>query len=159
MSDPTIMPAAAAKGDKSRSGALVAYIDGGSRGNPGVAGAGVYFELEGAPWRGLFQYLGRQTNNFAEYSSLLAALEYAIKNGFSEIQVRADSELLVRQMLGRYRVKNPALKRLHEQAMDLIRLMRRFSLEHIARERNRRADALVNKAQNLQQSGEERYET
>jgi ribonuclease HI len=137
----------------------VAYIDGGARGNPGPAGAGVHIELEGQPWRGLYTFLGEQTNNFAEYSALLIALEYALKEGFRELAVYSDSELLVRQILGRYRVKNPALRGLHDKATDLIRRFKRFGIQHVRREENWKADALVNKALDLRQSGEDHYQS
>jgi 2-dehydro-3-deoxygluconokinase len=137
----------------------VAYIDGGARGNPGPAGAGVHIELEGQPWRGLYTFLGEQTNNFAEYSALLIALEFALKEGFRELAVYSDSELLVRQILGRYRVKNPSLRVLHEKATDLIRRFKRFGIQHVRREENWKADALVNKALDLRQSGEDHYQS
>jgi len=136
---------------------LVAYIDGGARGNPGEAGAGIYFERNGSPWRGLYRYLGRQTNNYAEYTALLEALQYALKNGLARIVVYADSELLVKQMLGTYRVKHPVLQRLHEQAGQLARHFDSFAIHHVPRESNRKADSLANKAQDLHSSGEESY--
>jgi ribonuclease HI len=137
---------------------LVAYVDGGSRGNPGNAGAGVYLQRNGSPWRGLYFYLGRQTNNFAEYTALLEALNYAVQEGFQSISVYADSELLVRQILGIYKVKNPGLQALHAEAIALIRRLRKFSIRHVPREQNKKADALANKAQDTHESGEERYE-
>lgn len=144
-------------GAESKVERLAAYIDGGARGNPGEAGAGIYFERNGSPWRGLYRYLGRQTNNYAEYSALLEALEYALKNGLVRIVVYADSELLVRQMLGSYRVRHPVLQRLHEQADRLARRFDSFAIHHVPRESNRKADALANKAQDLRSSGEESY--
>jgi len=142
---------------KSKPVQLVAYIDGGARSNPGEAGAGIYFERNGSPWRGLYRYLGLQTNNYAEYSALLEALQYALNEGFTRLAVYADSELLVRQMLGSYRVKHPVLRRLHEQAMQLAHRLERFAIHHVPRESNRKADALANKAQDLRSSGEESY--
>jgi ribonuclease HI len=136
---------------------LVAFIDGGSRGNPGEAGAGVFFQLNQLPWRGLYLYLGKQTNNYAEYSALLHALEYTLKHGYRRLDIYADSELLVKQMVGTYKVKNPALRLLHAQAMDLKRQFDRFSIRHVRREYNRDADALANKAQDLRASGEDQY--
>jgi probable phosphoglycerate mutase len=135
----------------------VAHIDGGSRGNPGVAGAGVYLEREGRPWKGLYFYLGRRTNNFAEYSALLQALRYALDHGVRSLEVFSDSELLVRQLHGRYRVKDATLKELYAQAQELIGKLGKFSIRHVPREENREADALANKAQDEKQSGEETY--
>src|SRR5262249_51577262 len=85
---------------------LVAHIDGGSRGNPGPAGLGVHIVLDGHPWRGIYGFLGKQTNNVAEYSALLTALEFALGQGFKQLEVYSDSQLMVRQILGLYRVKN-----------------------------------------------------
>ncbi len=137
---------------------ITAFVDGGSRGNPGDAGAGVYLLRNGEPWRGLYFYLGRQTNNFAEYTALLEALKYVLSHGFQSITVNADSELLVRQILGVYKVKNPGLRVQHSEAMDLIHRMKRFSIRHIPREQNKKADALANKAQDSCASGEEVYD-
>ncbi len=137
---------------------FLVYIDGGSRGNPGAAGAGVYFELDGKPWRGLYEYLGIRTNNFAEYSALLRALRYALEHGLRRLSVCSDSELLVKQLKGIYRVKNPALQKLHAEAEQLIRQLERFSIRHVPREQNERADALANKAQDERGSGEESYD-
>jgi ribonuclease HI len=138
---------------------LVAYVDGGSRGNPGPAGAGIYLERGGQAWRGLYRYLGRQTNNYAEYSALLEGLQYGLQQGFRRITLYADSELLVRQMLGVYRVKNPVLQQLHGLAKTLAGQLQQFTIRHIPREKNSRADSLANKAQDLQQSGEEHYDS
>jgi ribonuclease HI len=145
---------------ETRSGSrLVAYIDGGARGNPGPAGAGVHIELEGQPWRGLYTFLGERTNNFAEYSALLTALAFALKEGFRELKVYSDSELLVRQILGRYRVKNPSLRGLHDKATEMIRRFKHFGIQHVRREENWKADALVNKALDLQRGGEDHYQS
>jgi ribonuclease HI len=137
---------------------LTAFIDGGSRGNPGHAGAGIYFELDGTPWRGLFRYLGRQTNNYAEYTALLEALKYAMEFGHTSVQVFSDSELLVRQINGQYRVKNSVLIELYWKANELIRQLEKFSIKHVRREQNREADALANRAMDLAGSGEKIYE-
>lgn len=126
---------------------LVAYIDGGSRGNPGPAGYGVSIEDEaGRPVAELSEYLGRQTNNYAEYSGLLAALSYAIKFGFKALKVVSDSELMVKQINGEYKVNNPALKELHAQAMKKIDQLEYFEMRHVLREKNRDADRLANLA-------------
>src|SRR5215831_5466167 len=98
-------------------GYLVAYIDGGARGNPGPAGYGAIVEDDmGRPVVKLSSYLGKQTNNVAEYSALLAVLNYAAKHSFKAMKVFSDSELMVNQILGKYRVNNPALKDLHARA-------------------------------------------
>lgn len=136
---------------------LVAFIDGGSRGNPGPAGVGILLYLDDRRWRGLYEYLGKQTNNYAEYSALLVALNYALKEGFRRLEVYSDSELLVRQVLGKYRVKNPALQTLHRQVSEMVQRLDRFSIQHVPREKNRMADALANKALDLRSSGEEHY--
>src|SRR5271166_4185783 len=102
-------------------GYLVAYIDGGSRGNPGPSGYGVVLKDEGGrPVAELSEFLGRQTNNYAEYSALLATLNYALQNTFKALKVTSDSELLVKQIKGEYKVGNPALKELHGRAMKML---------------------------------------
>ena len=124
-----------------------AYIDGGSRGNPGVAGYGVLvLDQKGHTIAELVGQLGIQTNNCAEYSALLAALEYARSHGFESLRVFADSELLVKQIHGIYRVKNPGLKILHGQAKQLISQFQCFSIQHVPREKNLEADRLANLA-------------
>lgn len=90
--------------------------------------------------------LGRDTNNVAEYYALLAALDYATSNGIRALRIRSDSELLVRQMRGRYKVKSPDLKPLHERALKIRRQLQYFTIEHVRRELNRDADALANAA-------------
>ena len=128
-------------------GYLVAHIDGGARGNPGPAGYGVVFEDEvGRPVANLSEYLGRQTNNYAEYSGLLAALNYTIRHGFKALKVVSDSELLVKQTLGEYKVSSPTLKELHQRAMKLIDQLECFEIRHVLREKNREADRLANMA-------------
>src|SRR3984893_1358179 len=100
---------------------LVAFIDGGARGNPGPAGYGVVVQDEsGKKVAALSEYLGHQTNNFAEYQGLIAALEYAIANGHKALKVISDSELLVRQIKGIYKVNNLGLRDLHGRAKELI---------------------------------------
>jgi len=94
----------------------------------------------------LAKKIGRETNNVAEYYALLAALDYAVNQGISALRVRSDSELLVRQMQGRYKVKSPELKPLHERASKLARQVGYFAIEHVRRELNRDADGLANVA-------------
>ncbi|MFQ5701809.1 MAG: ribonuclease HI family protein [Acidobacteriota bacterium] len=126
---------------------LIANIDGGARGNPGAAGFGVYIRDEaGGEVASLYGYLGRQTNNVAEYAGLLAALRYALQHDVTQLRVLSDSQLLVRQINGQYRVKNPTLKRLHRAAKALMRQMEHVTVDHVKREANRDADQLANEA-------------
>ena len=133
--------------DRSEEGYLVAYIDGGARGNPGPAGYGVVIEDEiGRPVAELSEFLGRQTNNYAEYSGLLAALNYTLKHDFKALKVVSDSELMVKQINGEYKVNNPTLKELHARAMKMIDQLDYFEIKHVLREKNRDADRLANLA-------------
>ncbi|MGA3213299.1 MAG: ribonuclease HI family protein [Terriglobales bacterium] len=130
-----------------KSAVTSAHIDGGSRGNPGPAGYGVLLEdHQGQTIARLSCYLGRQTNNFAEYSGLVAALDYALEHGLSSLHVYSDSELLVFQIRGRYKVRNPGLRPLYERALALIRDLQWFRIEHVRREGNHEADRLANQA-------------
>jgi ribonuclease HI len=133
--------------DSSDEGYLVAYIDGGARGNPGPAGYGVVIEDEiGRPVAELSEFLGRQTNNYAEYSGLLAALNYTLRHDFKALKVVSDSELMVKQLNGEYKVSNPTLKELHARAMKMIDQLDYFEITHVLREKNRGADRLANLA-------------
>lgn len=124
---------------------IVAWIDGGARGNPGPAGYGVRIEdANGHLLDELYGGLGRATNNVAEYNGLLAALRYAVKHGHTDVQIRADSELLVKQMRGEYRVKNEGLKPLFLEACSLMRPLGRVTFTHVPREKNKEADRLSN---------------
>ena len=126
---------------------LIAYSDGGARGNPGPAGYGVVIKDEaGKKIAELSQYLGHQTNNVAEYQGLIAALEYAIEQGYKALKAISDSELLVRQIKGIYKVKNSVLKDLHARAKELIAKLDWFSIEHVLRGKNSEADQLANEA-------------
>ena len=126
---------------------LIAHSDGGARGNPGPAGYGVVIKDEkGTKVAALSQYLGHQTNNFAEYQGLIAALEYALEHGHKALKVISDSELLVRQIKGVYKVKNAVLQELHGRAKELIAQLEWFSIDHALREHNREADDLANQA-------------
>ena len=132
---------------KNRGPSFIAHIDGGSRGNPGPAGYGVRIDdVAGGDPIELYGYLGIATNNIAEYAALLALLEYARTLHPASLQIRSDSELLIRQMEGRYRVKDPHLRILHTAARQMIGRLRKVKLEHVPRERNREADALANRA-------------
>ena len=126
---------------------LVAYSDGGARGNPGPAGYGVVIQDEaGHKIATLSEYLGHQTNNFAEYQGLIGALEYAVAHGPKALKVISDSELLVKQIKGQYKVKNPTLQDLYGRARQLIRQLEWFSIQHVLRGHNAEADRLANEA-------------
>ena len=129
-----------------RGGAATANIDGGSRGNPGPAGYGVHIEQADGTVVELKEFLGAQTNNFAEYRGLLAALRWAADHHASPLLIRSDSELLVKQMRGEYRVKNAGLLPLYEEARSLMRRIGRVTFEHVRREFNTDADRLANEA-------------
>ena len=126
---------------------LIAHIDGGARGNPGPAGYGVVItDQAGHKIATLSEYLGQQTNNYAEYNGLLAALHYALEHGYKALRVISDSELLVRQIKGAYKVKSPSLQELYVRAKELIGKLDWFSIEHVLRGKNREADGLANAA-------------
>lgn len=122
-----------------------AWIDGAARGNPGDAGFGVHLEI-GDTTETLTGYLGETTNNVAEYAGLLAALGFALRLGLEELTIYSDSQLLVRQMEGRYRVKAPHLKPLFLKATELRRRLTRVHIRHVGREDNSMADGLANLA-------------
>ena len=124
---------------------LIIYTDGASFGNPGPMGIGVAFWKSGKLVKEMSEYIGKGTNNTAEYTAVLRALEVAKKMGEKKITVRSDSELLVRQFNGEYKVKKPHLKRLKGEIDSLIEGLD-VEFEHIPRERNKRADALSKKA-------------
>ena len=126
---------------------IVAYIDGGARGNPGPAGFGVRVETpDGAPVVEFGEPIGIATNNVAEYRGLLAALEWARDHGHHAVHVRSDSLLLVQQMLGRYKVKNAGLQPLHAKARLLVHELGHVTFEHVGRSLNAHADRLANAA-------------
>jgi probable phosphoglycerate mutase len=126
---------------------ITAYIDGGARGNPGPAGYGVRIEsADGTVLDELHGALGIATNNVAEYNGLLAALRWAVDHDARDLRVRSDSELLVKQMLGHYKVKHPGLQPLAAQARLLLMQLGRVSFEHVRREQNVEADRLSNVA-------------
>jgi ribonuclease HI len=126
---------------------VTAHIDGGARGNPGEAGAGVFFQDRGgAPLERIARYLGRATNNTAEYQALLIALARAREAGVRHLRVFSDSELLVNQVNGRYRTKVPHLQRYLQEAIRLMREIGRVDVAHVRREQNVEADALANEA-------------
>jgi probable phosphoglycerate mutase len=126
---------------------LVVHVDGGARGNPGpAAAAAVVSDADGTVLDEATLFIGEATNNVAEYRGLLAALAWAAERGERGLHVRSDSELLVRQMRGEYRVKNPGLRQLHQQARRLLERFERVTFEHVPRTRNRDADRLANAA-------------
>jgi ribonuclease HI len=127
--------------------AHTAHVDGGARGNPGPAGYGVVIhDPSGRKVAELSEYLGHQTNNYAEYQGLLAALGYALANGIKAMKIVSDSELIVRQMKGVYKVRHPELRRLYDEAQQLARKLEHFEIRHALREHNRDADRLANEA-------------
>jgi ribonuclease HI len=124
---------------------ITVYIDGGARGNPGPAGYGVRVEdPAGTLIEELHGGLGIATNNVAEYNGLLAALQWAVAHGEQDVNVRSDSELLVKQMRGEYKVKHPGLQPLYAKARLLTTKLGRIRFEHVRRELNKEADRLSN---------------
>src|SRR5688500_9782773 len=122
-------------------------FDGGSRGNPGPAGIGVVVRAaDGTPLVTLGRFIGRCTNNVAEYKALITALDEARKLGASKIVIRGDSELIIRQMNGQYKVKHPDMKVLFDKAQELIRQFQSAKIEHNLRHKNELADKLANLA-------------
>jgi ribonuclease HI len=128
-------------------GMITAHCDGGSRGNPGPAGYGAVIEDAGGQVLArLSEFLGRQTNNYAEYAGLLAVLKWALEHGHTRLKVVSDSELMVKQMKGQYKVASPALRPLWEEARGLARRLERFEIGHTLRGGNKEADKLANEA-------------
>ena len=128
-------------------GMHVAFIDGGSRGNPGPASYAVVVRApDGSTLFRIGKYIGRTTNNVAEYYGLIGALDYAQQHNISRLAIRSDSELLVRQMQGRYKVKSPDLRPLFERAQKMARSLAHFEIRHVPRELNSEADELANLA-------------
>lgn len=126
---------------------VIIHTDGGARGNPGPAGIGVvFFGQDRKIIREFKAYIGEATNNVAEYKALVLALEQAHKFGFKDLQVNMDSELIVRQMQGVYKIKEPALQVLAKQVLALTNHFNKISYRHVAREKNKEADRLVNQA-------------
>lgn len=126
---------------------ITAYCDGGSRGNPGPAGYGVHIEdADGKTIGELSEFVGKKTNNFAEYSGLLAALQFALEHGHGRLKVVSDSELMVKQIKGQYRVQSPDLRQLYEEAKRRIGKLDGFQIQHVLRAKNQHADRLANEA-------------
>src|SRR5271169_1716583 len=132
---------------KSSPAAHTAHVDGGARGNPGPAGYGlVIHDPQGKKIAELSQYLGHHTNNYAEYNGLLAALRYAIAHHISSLKIISDSELMVRQMKGIYKVRHPELRKLYDEAQHLTAQIEHIEIRHALREHNQDADRLANEA-------------
>ena len=132
---------------KSATPAYRANIDGGSRGNPGPAAYGVVIrDAKGEVVAKLKKYIGRMTNNVAEYYGLIAALDYVQSQGIKALRIESDSELLVKQMRGQYKVRSPELQPLFERARKMSQALESFRIDHVYREQNREADALANEA-------------
>ena len=147
---------------------LFLRIDGASRGNPGDAGFGVAVEdaegvsiaardsLQQRSLGTAYGFLGTASNNVAEYQALIHALDYAIASGARRVEIFSDSQLVVRQMQGQYRVKHPAMVPLHREARALLGRIQRASLHHVPREQNKAADRLANQAVDERDSNYER---
>ena len=130
--------------------AFFLYADGGSRGNPGPAGIGVVIlDAKKKKVKEVFKYIGETTNNNAEYNALICGLEEVRSLGGEEVIVNLDSELVVKQISGEYRVKNSDIKPLFEKAVTVLKNFKVFEIRHIDRSKNKEADKLVNKAINL----------
>ena len=127
-------------------GSATANVDGGSRGNPGPAGYGVHIRRDDGTSVDLKECIGIATNNVAEYRGLLAALRWAVDHDIATLDVRSDSELMVKQMLGIYRVRHPRLQPLYEEARALVRRLGRVNFDHVPRALNHEADRLANEA-------------
>jgi probable phosphoglycerate mutase len=125
---------------------LEIHIDGASRGNPGEAGFGIHVSAPPEAGARLYGYLGRATNNVAEYEALVHALRHALARGARRVRVFSDSELVVRQVEGRYKVRHPDMQALHREARALIARLEAFEIRHVRREQNREADRLANQA-------------
>lgn len=125
----------------------IIYTDGASRGNPGEAGVGVLItDTQGKELDRIAKYIGITTNNVAEYTALIEGLNAALARGITEVQVISDSELLVRQVSGKYKVKQPHLQKLYQQVKSLTAQFKNTIIEHVPREKNREADSLANEA-------------
>jgi len=135
---------------------VIAYTDGASRGNPGPAAAGfILTDTRGNQLQAKAFFLGRNTNNVAEYTGIVKALEAAIKTGAERINVFSDSQLLVRQINGQYKVKSEQIRPLFQQAVELLGRFENWKVQHVTRDKNKEADELVNQALNIEQDVEE----
>jgi len=125
---------------------LTIFTDGASRNNPGEAGVGIFITQDSIPIEKIARYLGTATNNVAEYTAAIIGLEHAVKLGATSVKLCADSELLVKQLNGQYKVKNEGLKPLYAKLKELIAKIGSVEVQYIPRDQNREADALANKA-------------
>ena len=142
-----LFPAADPNPSASKSGWISAHCDGGARGNPGPAGFGaVINDANGMVLAELSEFLGIRTNNFAEYSGLLAVLDYALQHSHPRVRVVSDSELMVKQIQGKYKVSSPDLRPLWQQAKERIAKLEAFEISHALRHKNKDADRLANQA-------------
>lgn len=124
---------------------IIAYTDGASRGNPGDAGIGVAFlDEDGNILKEISDYIGQTTNNIAEYTALVTALKAASEMECDEIEIISDSELMVKQINGEYKVKNEGLKPLYKKALELLQNFKFYTIRHVRREFNKKADELAN---------------
>jgi len=142
----SILETASQKTAPEGQGPAVLWVDGAARGNPGPAGAGAYLVVPGKDAVGRGEFLGVATNNVAEYSALIMGLAMVEGHGLKSVGVRSDSELMVRQMTGEYRVKNEKLKSLFAKATKAVTRLESVTFEHIPREENREADQMANRA-------------
>lgn len=128
----------------------IIYADGGSRGNPGIAGAGcALFDTQGKEIACDRIPCGHQTNNFAEYTGMIRGMELALENNVTDLLVRLDSKLAIEQMSGHWKVKNANIKPLFEKAYNLKEKFNTITFEHVPREKNKRADQLANEAMDI----------
>lgn len=128
-------------------GKVVVFTDGASRGNPGKAGIGVLItSVDGLILKEISEYIGITTNNVAEYRAVITGIEEGLELGADAIELKTDSQLVVRQLKGQYKVKNEGLKHLYRRAVELLSQYKQYSVQHIPREENTRADELANKS-------------
>jgi ribonuclease HI len=141
------VPSSVSKDTVKRGEWISAHCDGGARGNPGPAGYGALIQAaDGSVIAELSEFLGFKTNNFAEYSGLLGCLQYALDHGHSRLKLVSDSELMVKQIQGKYQVKSPDLKPLYDEAKRRIAKLDGFEISHALRHKNKDADRLANEA-------------
>ena len=125
----------------------IIYVDGASRGNPGPASYGfAVIDAEGEILHEGSDYIGTTTNNVAEYTALIEALRYVLEKNISAVEIRSDSQLLVKQLTGEYKVRTPHIQELHEKARDLLRHLSFYVIKHVPRSQNKLADQLANEA-------------